>query len=148
MQNKLKAKNQIAEFIEEEEELDVEFEELMDYKYGASKWKDFHFEQDSRKPEHVFCPFCDSIHTSTAHAHESQCQYAQLSKSPLYYFESIGRIKDSLGRMNSREALDLRMIASKIEKGQPVDRDINELSAYVREDPVLSKIVFKLKEVI
>lgn len=42
----------------------------MDYKYGASKWRDFYYENDaSRKPEYVFCTLCDSLHTTTPQVH-------------------------------------------------------------------------------
>lgn len=46
---KIKAKNQMAEFIDEEDEEQVGFEELMDYKYGKSDGEKFFFEKEQIK---------------------------------------------------------------------------------------------------
>lgn len=47
----------------------------MDYKYGASKWKDFHFEQDIANKDYSFCSLCDEIHTMSEAEHSGSCRY-------------------------------------------------------------------------
>ena len=59
MMKKIKAKNQIAEFIDEEDEYLHDFEDIIDYKHG--KAHGFHFEKESNKAEFYFCPRCDII---------------------------------------------------------------------------------------
>lgn len=80
----------------------------MEYKYGnqGSKQK-FYYDRSSVKNEFVFCPMCDKIHTDSPTRHTIECDYKELSKSPLYYFESLDRIKESLGRLMSQEAAEL-----------------------------------------
>lgn len=58
---KIKAKNQIAQFADEQEEEQVGFEELMDYKYGRNDGEKFFFEKQEIL-EYEFCSNCDAVH--------------------------------------------------------------------------------------
>jgi hypothetical protein len=110
-QKKLKAKNQIAEFVEEEdEEFSEEFEELMDYKYGASKWKNYHFENEASNLNYSFCENCDDVFRGSLKNHEKVCKYRELTRVPLCYMMSLDRIGECLMRVTSQESNDLKAI--------------------------------------
>lgn len=120
----------------------------MDYKYGASKWKNFHFERESSNKEYSFCSLCDEIYTTSEQEHGKTCRYQEYARSPLYYFASLDRIKNSLTRVTSQEAVELSALADRIKKSQNVSRELLELMPMIKNDLVLGRIAAKLQQII
>lgn len=62
--------------------------------------------------------------------------------------QSLDRIKNSLSRLTSQEAVELSNLADKIKNSKNVTRELLEIMPLVKNDEVLGKIAAKLKQII
>lgn len=61
--------------------------------------------------------------------------------------QSLDRIKNSLSRLTSQEAVELSNLADKIKNSKNVTRELLEIMPLVKNDEVLGKIAAKLKQI-
>ena len=145
---KMKARNMIAEFEEEEAEEELGMEELLEFKYGRSG-DGVYFEREAMQ-EHCFCPDCDAIHNDHPEAHTRICIKARAEDpelyspySPDYPRHSLGRIREQVGRIKDQQYQELFELLGRNEGGRWRE-ELCELQDRCQGDAILGPLLGKV----